>query len=1132
MPPAESLGGILEPVLGSVSDPLRASERVVWLVQGSALVDEARRQLAAHIEVTNGAPEFGAMLWPGIRSLRQTAEAILGHAAAPVRPLSTALKHRVVLQVLDRAEHAGRLEHYGRIQQRDQLARVLASSFAALGRQLGTQHLDPQQRVGSTADAGERELSLLYRHYQQTLAKHQLLDAEGRLAFATRLLREGQLGPLSAAEQVCLCGIRSLNPLEGEFVQALGTAVGKATLFLPALDSAAESNDSDREEVNVASPVRVLQRLVAQLSSSNPKDRVTIPKAADTERENPPADLNRVSDWLFQDPRRAPVANASHDADTKKSFFTEIAAPGVYQEMQQVATEVKRLLLAGMPAEAICITSRNTKLVSIGLKQAFREVGVPLHDSQPPALTESSLAQSFSRFVALVVEDWPREELLAIVTSPALTWFDGEAIEEGTALERACHRNRFAGPRAAAEWALRSLLLPAGRDAWLAQLRSLARRSESEPADPEGKQPSRRKDRLSFAASIALELLTPLVDASELWATAATPLDWFDRLRKVAAVCGYRSTRGEASAQADQAALEALERATAEAGHLAGWQGRQAAELTASEWQSQLGVIVAETSLPVVGSGEGCVRLLPPETARMLKPDYLFMVGMTEQSFPAPPPASPIASLGKKETDHYSEEMLLFYELIHSACRGVTFSYPSLDAAGQPLNPSSYVAEVQRLLGGISKPDAQSHAGSSAVLRRQAVIRLNEGSGKQLSRLPQQAGRLSLLQGLRVSLDRSRGDGFGAAEGMLIGGKASNRLSEHYNSQHLWSPSQLELFATCPFKFFMRQVLGIDETPELQLATDHRRRGSLLHDAMLRLHGELKHKGPILQTLRELSDQEFQVAFQQAIEASHRATLLPSHQRPLAEIEVLQAEQWGELYREQLDSYSRSTTAFEGAMQPAHFEVRFGPPREGDPPLEAPSRAEPFALSLEDEQLLITGQVDRIDVAEVDGRLMFNVVDYKTAKEMKPKLADLGSGRQLQLYLYTLATEELLRGEHEVVPWRLGYWVIRSGGFVSPSEGSRKNKVELQPSEINDAGAVVETDVWSEYGEAVRHRITQMVHGVRSGEFPMFNPDEDCAGRCEFSTTCRVSQTRSLGKVPPESASGVPADSDEQEAAP
>ena len=35
---------------------------------------------------------------------------------------------------------------------------------------------------------------------------------------------------------------------------------------------------------------------------------------------------------------------------------------------------------------------------------------------------------------------------------------------------------------------------------------------------------------------------------------------------------------------------------------------------------------------------------------------------------------------------------------------------------------------------------------------------------------------------------------------------------------------------------------------------------------------------------------------------------------------------------------------------------------------------------------------------------------------------------------------------------------------------------------------------------------------MRRGEFPVWSDDENCTGRCPYSTVCRINQIRSLDK--------------------
>ena len=61
------------------------------------------------------------------------------------------------------------------------------------------------------------------------------------------------------------------------------------------------------------------------------------------------------------------------------------------------------------------------------------------------------------------------------------------------------------------------------------------------------------------------------------------------------------------------------------------------------------------------------------------------------------------------------------------------------------------------------------------------------------------------------------------------------------------------------------------------------------------------------------------------------------------------------------------------------FEISFGRPlREGEGP---PSTAEPFELVSHGEVVRLAGRIDRIDLGEVSGQAVFNILDYKTGSE-------------------------------------------------------------------------------------------------------------------------------------------------------
>ena len=181
---------------------------------------------------------------------------------------------------------------------------------------------------------------------------------------------------------------------------------------------------------------------------------------------------------------------------------------------------------------------------------------------------------------------------------------------------------------------------------------------------------------------------------------------------------------------------------------------------------------------------------------------------------------------------------------------------------------------------------------------------------------------------------------------------------------------------------------------------------------------------------------------------------------------------------------------------PTYFEFRFGPPRSEETDGEDPrSTAEPFLLDLGNEQIRITGRIDRIDVGQSGGQTVFNVIDYKSGKRPSLTTEKMESGERLQPPLYVMAAQVLLFGESKGRPLWAGYWSMDKGITTSA-------KYSLNCS----------ADEWESLQQNVVACIRQFVTDIRAGNFPVSSRDEHCTSYCNFSTVCRIAQVRSLGK--------------------
>jgi RecB family exonuclease len=443
----------------------------------------------------------------------------------------------------------------------------------------------------------------------------------------------------------------------------------------------------------------------------------------------------------------------------------------------------------------------------------------------------------------------------------------------------------------------------------------------------------------------------------------------------------------------------------------------------------------------------------------------------------------------------------------------LTLSYPALDEKGQTLSPSPLLAELEHCFPADAIAKVTQPAGRIAVSEvppcSQSEWRLGgmagalEGKPQWLAGLVQQretreVGQ-ALLRGVQSVASRSDREQFGPHEGMLLSPAVREALARRFNTDHLWSPSQLENYAACPYRFFVRQLLRLEPLTELTLRSDPLRKGNLLHQVLAALHSQ-REPDAEAPSATELIER-FQAALQKIIED----TPLWGLDAALQEIERREIFAWAAGYAKQELSYRQKWPGLKEPLQPAHFEVRFGSPsREAAAQTDPLSTQRPFVLDLGKEQIRLTGQIDRIDLGQAGGVTVFTVIDYKSGQAVQLKDQKIRSGEQLQLPLYLLAAQEMLHAE----PLAAGYWNVKTSGFASGREAL------LECHTLAD-DHLESTPRWQELQGDIVSRIAKLIDGVRAAEFPVYNADSKCTEGCECSKICRISQIRNLEKTWP-----------------
>lgn len=480
--------------------------------------------------------------------------------------------------------------------------------------------------------------------------------------------------------------------------------------------------------------------------------------------------------------------------------------------------------------------------------------------------------------------------------------------------------------------------------------------------------------------------------------------------------------------------------------------------------------------------------------------DLVFVVGMTEGAFPPRGLDDPLlpddarrraGSSLRLHAHRRLDERRDFLAALASAPECV-LSFPRADPRAQrPTRPARWLLESASVLaheplGADELLDAPAAPWLVAVPSFEATL-LDGGQPAAAHELDlgwlrrwQRAGRApathpltermpSLRHGL-AAIEARAGDRLGAFDGLVgpLPGLAPT-------AERATSPTTLEAWASCPFRYFLAHVLRVREVerPEATEALSAADRGSLVHDILERFFGQVGDIAPG----RCWSDDD-------------RGKLLAIARECCDDAEARGITGWAAIWRVERRRIERTVLALldddeamrrELGVAPRALEWAFG--NDGNPPV---------GVDLGDGRCVaFRGRVDRIDMSADGHRAV--VLDYKTGSSWRYRGLDrdpvLG-GRCLQLAVYAHAAELYAPGAE----LHAYYW------FVGRPGSSERVGYQFDDARRERARAVV------------RH----MVDGIGEGVFPAV-PQEggrpaagggsNC-GWCPYEAVCPPDRAR------------------------
>jgi ATP-dependent helicase/DNAse subunit B len=370
---------------------------------------------------------------------------------------------------------------------------------------------------------------------------------------------------------------------------------------------------------------------------------------------------------------------------------------------------------------------------------------------------------------------------------------------------------------------------------------------------------------------------------------------------------------------------------------------------------------------------------------------------------------------------------------------------------------------------------------------------------KRFLSLARNDGYLSDAALRRIEIERERaGIQFGPYDGAITDPNLLALLQKKFGDEFVHSASGLSTFGNCAYRFFAQRVLRLEPRGEAALDLQAIDAGKLLHDILRRFFEQHRREALYLLDRNKLKLELLEIA-DHVFDEHER--VVPPLNRQIWKID----REIRKILLEQVLLYELDIQQEAAAEKvvPALFEISFGGTRSAakDPAsIDAPLQLTRSAF-VGEETIKISGQIDRVDIAEDD---TFVAYDYKLSVGATKE--DIRAGRSLQIPIYLEALEQLILPGNGVAGG--GYYIIRGAH-------DRRNKGLYRASKLDyyklnaRAGAVINDDEWQEIRSGVIKTIWDFLDQMRTGKF-FVNPSErnKTCRFCDFGAVCRYNRAR------------------------
>ena len=939
-------------------------------------------------------------------------------AAAGFAPATTLATEAVAARAVFQLKPSGRLVWFEPVLDRPGFPRALARSLTELRlNRISATALEKLDRIGSA-------LAALLRQFEAELTAAKLADRAAVITMALAAIAAPDYR--FARLPLALIDLPVESALEADLINVLTVKASSVLATIP------EGDDRAAEAF-----ARIFDRSLAEspLASEPPPTEASA--------------ITRLQNYLFAG-TQPPIASLD-DSVTLES------ATGEMQECVAIARRIHAESARGIRFDRIAVVLHSPGRYVAHLEEALDRAGIPAcfvrGASRPEpggralltllaCAAENLSARRFAEFLSLAQLRDPDAPALATDASSTFVASDDElaALAEADSAAPLDSDSAEADPvpivdiSAPAPWRWEKLLVDAAvigsRERWdrrLDGLEAQLRLQRSEAAAESGETRAAALDRQLLDLMHLRSLALPVIDALASRPQTATWAEWLAWLHDLSAQF-IRDRDPVLAVLAELAPMGPV------------------GPITLDEVRIVLVERLGNLERPRPRRRYGAVFVATPTQMRGMEFDVTIIPGLVERVFPRKLIEDPLLPDSARrqfdpplplQADRTAAERLALRLAIGAARDRVALSYPRVDLdQGRPRVPSFYALEILRA--------AEGHLPGFDELARRAAGDRPSRLGWPVPINPNDAiddaeFDLAVLDKL---LDANPDTTIGAAHYLLDANPHLGRalrararrwlrrwtpndglvdpsaselaaLARHQLAARSYSPTALQNFASCPYRFFLQAIYRLEprEEPEAIEVIDPLTRGALFHEVQFELLTELRAAGQLPVTEASLAHAHTCLdRILDKIAAGYHDDLAPAIERVWIDgIDSIRAD---------LREWVRRMATDSDGWRPDRFELAFGlRDRDQADPASTP---EPIALSI---GLTVRGSIDLVETSDGGG---LRVTDHKTGRVRAAKNVVIGGGKTLQPLIYALAVEQILAAP--VAYGRL-YYCTATGGY-------------------------------------------------------------------------------------------------------